>query len=831
MPRLCSSLFKILLVLGAIGALTACDDDTPPQLLPLSDQQVAVNESLVLSLAVKNPDGLALDFKVQAPPLPGFAEVTRISASPAGAEFRWTPLASQVGKHELVFSVHSAAGSHSTSCIIEVIPAQSAAPVFLRPGYGGTFDLARNPCVDFAIEIQDDDSEAVEIRPRKPLPAGAELSGVDGSLKRAKFSWCPTEEQVQRSLRWPIALEADDGDHVPPTPHDYLIVLRSQPKGNCPGEPPQVTITSPAADATVALPGGYPVEVLVTDDLGVRDPPILYYTLDPPDPDDPPESFPGQRLFQKGQGSNQWRAIIPPLDLPEGKSQKVFFVVSATDNDDLTGTACDHTTLSDLHTFFALGLSPDLKAANCDPCTASAQCASGICAADHGGRCLPACASGCSVGTCQSVATINGTATEACGDASLVCDGTVTVQCQNDAYEPNDTLGDATPFTQDSLTAVICQDDFDIFELSTTVDTLIHLSLSDFDHQRVDLDLALYTGDGTMIGISSSENDREELLICLAANAVVYPVVYAYDPEATGAYTLTQQRQTEACCINDAFEPDDTFELARLIAPDGDFEGTICPGDQDLLRFNLSAAAHLSAVLVFNNAETDLDLELYGPDFNLVAGSWNDGISEELEVPLWQSGTYYLRVFPYGSGWTTYVGNIELSPIAPCTTTQECPLGNVCHGDACRSSLCSTTAPCPTGHACTPSGPAVTTSFCAATCAINSECRQGEACKWFANGRGCGTTGTGQNGDPCGVHSDCGGQRACYGWQGGYCARQGCLSNADCEANTFCASIAGTPLCVRRCGGTEAPCRIAEGYQCTAIASLAGPLLEACIQP
>src|SRR5690606_28421877 len=172
-----------------------------PTLQPIDAQTVRVNETLSLLLAVENPDGLPLEFDVSGPELPSFDEVTLLSETPTGAVFRWTPLASHVGQHELTFTIKSSAGSDSQSVVIDVQPANNAAPVFLRPGFGGTFDIARDPCARFDVEVRDDDSTNVEIRPRAPLPEGATLQPNADNSKRALFEWCPNDEQMQRSLR------------------------------------------------------------------------------------------------------------------------------------------------------------------------------------------------------------------------------------------------------------------------------------------------------------------------------------------------------------------------------------------------------------------------------------------------------------------------------------------------------------------------------------------------------------------------------------------------------------------------------------------------------
>ena len=76
---------------------------------------------------------------------------------------------------------------HRTPVVITVEPADDSGPVFLRPGAGGTFDLTLDPCVNFDIEVRDDDSSSVEIAATTDLPEGADLTQT--GPKQGIFEW------------------------------------------------------------------------------------------------------------------------------------------------------------------------------------------------------------------------------------------------------------------------------------------------------------------------------------------------------------------------------------------------------------------------------------------------------------------------------------------------------------------------------------------------------------------------------------------------------------------------------------------------------------------
>jgi hypothetical protein len=814
-------------LLGLV-VLAACGPGGGPTLLPLDPVEVAVSESVRIPLAVDNPGGAAIRYVYEAPSsLVAFDTVATISGSPAGGELRFTPLSSHVGTHELQIVLRAPGGGEYDrgSLLITVRPAADAAPVFLEPGAGGTYDLSRDPCVRFAIEIRDDDSPSVDIRERSPLPEGAML--VSAGPKSATFDWCPTNDQIAASERWTIELEANDGDH-PAVPHDYVVVLRSGGSGCGTGSAPMITLRSPLMDERVTSSTGYDVQVSVTDDMGLRDAPLLYWTTETPADLTMPDITAFEQVAFASEGGDSFRARVPPLGLAEGESRIVYYLVSATDNDDDAGTTCDHRTDSRLVSFEAVGGAGGGSLAECAPCTASSECGASFCIPSAGGsRCLLACdAMGACAGgrTCELAASAEGSIELVCGTVAAVCDGVVA--CTEDGNEPNDSIAAATPLTGTTAMGQICANDPDYYRMSATISDQVVVRVDGFSHAAGDLDLRLLDGAGTILGSSAGTTDSEMVTFCARDTGSIYAHVLGYGG-AENPYTLSVTRTPDACCVNDAFEPDDARATARPAVGDA-FEGTLCPMDSDHIAIPVTGASRVQIDVTFDGMRSDIDIELYSPAGTVIASSRGTTDLETIDTMVTTAGTYVLRVFGFTAESNTYLGMVTVTGATTCTTTLECPSGQVCGGGVCRSDDCTSVSMCPAMHLCPDPGPSTGSSDCGQSCVSNADCRTFEACKWFPEGRACGTRGASANGAACTSFRDCGGQRACLDWPGGYCARAGCTTNSDCETGTFCVSHLGINVCALDCATDTTRCR-SPSYTCRSANDRAGASRRVCL--
>lgn len=825
---------RVLAALFCIAAL-ACDDANAPRLAPLDPARARVNAELRIALVVDNPSGEPIELRVEAPALPSFERVTSLSTHPGGGTFTWLPLASHVGMHELSFVV-AAPGSGEYDrqrVLVEILPAEDAAPVFVRPGAGGTFDLTVNPCVAFDIEVRDDDSDTVDIRARGPLPERAMLT--DLGPKRARFDWCPTPDQVTSSERWTIQLAADDGDH-PPVEHDYIAVLRGGPaREGCPGSSPVITLRSPLENERITSRTSFPVTVTVTDDRGLRDAPLLYYTTDEPDDLEAPDVTQLEQLTFHDEGGGTFSARIPSPGLGPGEEITIWYMVSATDNDDPGGSLCDHRTDTALIPFVAAyGDSEAEDEGTCRPCTASLECTSGLCAATaSGGRCVEACSGDgvCGAGTCGATVTVEGAARAGCGPVAEVCGGGGS--CVDDSREDDDTLQAATPYGGPIDDGRICPGDDDYFSFSVPSGERLTVVIDGFRHRDGDLDLSLLDPAGTILAASAGIADVERVSYCNGGDpTTLYARVHGY-AGASNRYALHAELAPDpiGCCVDDPEEDDDTQATARELTFVDDvahFEGIVCPADDDWVAIPMNGPGRIQALVTFDHAAGDIDLQLYDPAGTRIASSLGIGDDEFIDVSVSGGGTYALRIFGWGEGNPEgYLGEITRTVGAACGSTADCPLGTVCRSGSCGPAACTSSGDCPPDHSCPSALPPGAEAQCAAACTVNRDCRDREACKRFVSGRGCGATGSGANGASCTSSSDCGGQRTCLDWPGGYCARASCTTNDDCETGTWCIERGGVRACALSC--VSLPCREAEGYRCEFLPTLGGTDRFVCV--
>ena len=805
--------FVLIPFLALAIACTAAggSSDDVIELLPIDDQVIGVDQTLVIDLVVNNPDGDSLEFTYDAPSVPEIERVAQIAGTPAGGEFRWTPLISQLGRHELTFTVSFAGGSVSRTAIVEVTGAADRAPVFVMAA-GGAFDLERDPCVIFPVEVRDEDTEVVRIDLDAP-PDGAAVDVL--GPKSAQVIWCPTPDQTDTSLRWTLTLRADDSDHAPVL-QDYLVVLRTPAKEGCAGTAPSVTIRQPQPGARVASAGGYAIVADVTDDGELRESPLLYWTTDAVDFPDNPDLTTFQQVEFTDNGG-QWQARVPSFGLTAGESREVRFVVVAYDNDDDSGTACDHRTQTPLQAFVAVEGDDNAVLGLCEPCTSGSECSSGLCVNfGQGNQCAASC-SGCS-GACVPAITSTGTPREVCAEC-----GPTTSDCADDAAEQNDDIVSASPLPG-AARATICPDDVDVWRVdagSSDEDLTVTVT---FDNTDADLDLRLRDASGAILDSSAGVESTESVDACVPRSQSVFAEVIGFGGSSASYDIEISRRAATVCdCADDAFEPNDT-QVGAPSAPFGAFDATICPGDEDF--FALEGPGEATIRVSFDGGVLDLDVELLDPTGAIVASSRTTTDVERIEQTIGH-GTHYVRIFPFADGVTSYDAELDVGAPSGCTDTTECPVGTICQLGACEDVPCARDRDCPDGHICPTAGPGGRLRSCLQTCFDSFDCRGGEACKNFPEGAACARSGRGAVGDACTDFEDCGGRRACLDRDGGYCAEAGCFSDDECDAGSWCVFEGGETYCAKDCGLGDFLCR-AE-YSCDQSTSEDEELVFVCL--
>ena len=386
-------------VLAASLALQSCSsgDDaggSAPVMQPLTDQVAYVDSEFTLALAASDADGDALQFGFSAD-IADISKRASINQAEGNAVFVWSPLASDVGIHAFDFTASDGKHTASQTITIDVRPGSSNAPVFRQPlGTGTTLDLTQKPCLEMEVLVEDPDSPGVQIAQEGPPIAGSELTQY--SEFAANWSWCPSKEQIAGSDRFVLKLSADDGTN-PKVYKNFLIVLRKAYNPNCKGEAPRIDHEARDASTVVNLP----ISAEVSDDLGIKYEPLLYYSTT--EPGNPPDLAQMTQLTMTLKSGDMlkgvWSAEVPnPVaSKPAGSSAKLHYVIVAVDNDDPSGD-CDHMTQAPQSGAFVMTVTNPGGQGGlglCQPCASDAQCGG---EADH---CVyvagePVCARACS---------------------------------------------------------------------------------------------------------------------------------------------------------------------------------------------------------------------------------------------------------------------------------------------------------------------------------------------------------------------------------------------------------------------------------------------------
>ncbi|MGE3547790.1 MAG: putative Ig domain-containing protein, partial [Kofleriaceae bacterium] len=540
--------FLTTTAVACLATAVACGTGAPPELNGLTDQIAQVGVELKIDLYGTDPDGDQLSYSYESAGL-NLEGHAGLSISPSGAGvFRWTPLATEVGVHAFDFTVSDGGNDTTVTITIEVKSAIGAAtaPLFRQPlGSGTTLDLSKNECVDLDVLVEDQDTAQVTIAQEDPVIEGSILEQTGGQA--ATWSWCPTRAQESED-RYTLKLSADDGEN-PKIIKNYLVVLRSGPGNNCPGNAPEIDHT--ASDQLTIL--DVPVSAAISDDKGIKNEPLIYYSTTPPA--DPPDLGAMTQLSMVlDTGTNVDGVYLvalpnPVATAPAGTSATLYYVIAAKDDDDEVG-GCDHTTTSKTYAM-KITSTGSANAGLCEPCSHDSQCGSGDLCVRMGSMndtfCLESCSGGCPSGySCsgQPLPSVDGASAYQCVPQSGSCDAP-TAQCEDDIWEENDERSQASAnpslIANTNYDLVSCpsattsEADNDWFKIVPSVEGKLTLQL--LGGSNTDLDMRLYRSDGTIITSSTSFNSDEQIMTCLPP-LTYYVRVFGWG-HAKNVYTLS----------------------------------------------------------------------------------------------------------------------------------------------------------------------------------------------------------------------------------------------------------------------------------------------------
>ncbi|MFT3699869.1 MAG: PPC domain-containing protein [Kofleriaceae bacterium] len=601
----------------------------PPELDGLTDQVAQVGTELKIDLNGTSEGGGKLGYSFHAGDLDDVDGAAQVTVSPSGVGvFRWTPLAADIGQHPFDFTVSNGDQSSTVTITIDVKSAigSATAPIFRQPlGTGTTIDLSQKNCVDMDVVIEDQDSPMVTIAQEEPVIDGATLTPEDAFS--AKWHWCPSKAQEGDS-RYTLVLSADDGDN-PKTLKNYLVVLRGgSDNSTCPGAAP--TVSAPGTNQTTRL--DLSIAATVTDDKGIKDDPLFYYSTTNPGAT-PDLGSMTQLSMTRTSGSatnGTYTAHVPnPVaSSADGTAKTLYYVVVADDDDDSMGT-CDHSTQSQVYQMVVTA-GGSAVAPVCGACSSDSQCGAGnecVYVGSMGDSyCLQSCASACGTGyecSAGDIWSVEGAHAPQCVPQSGSCSAP-TGACEDDMYEVNDDRSTAShnpaldPNIYDMVSCPSTTDQTrmndDWYKIVLTSSQRVDLEMS--GNGEADLDLHLYHSDGTVVSSSTSYGTDEAINTCLPA-ATYYVKVNGYG-HARSEYLLDYEQTAETCnttCVDDSNEDDDTFSQARATTyPNFSVTGQeICPNDDDWYSVPLYTGDKLTMDLTFTQTTSagDIDLHLY----------------------------------------------------------------------------------------------------------------------------------------------------------------------------------------------------------------------------
>jgi hypothetical protein len=209
----------------------------------------------------------------------------------------------------------------------------------------------------------------------------------------------------------------------------------------------------------------------------------------------------------------------------------------------------------------------------------------------------------------------------------------------DDPYEVNDRREQAFVLGAGSHSgAAIATGDDDWFAFTPLTGSTVRVSIQ-FEHRAGDLDMQMFRG-ATQVDRSNSTRDTETVDTIYDGVEPISVRVYGYE-QATGPYQITVTTEGGVDlgdpCNDNNETMDDAFELDA-----GVYNGLrICNDDTDWFRIHATVGAGTLRI-EFNNAQGNLDLELYRSNGELIGSSTGNGNAESIESGV---GVRFLKVF------------------------------------------------------------------------------------------------------------------------------------------------------------------------------------------
>lgn len=248
--------------------------------------------------------------------------------------------------------------------------------------------------------------------------------------------------------------------------------------------------------------------------------------------------------------------------------------------------------------------------------------------------------------------------------------------CPDDAFEDNDTDGDAALIGPGNAANLnVCVGDEDFYDVILQGGDTLRVDLT-FSHAEGDIDVQILGLLGIPLATGDSTTDNESVSYT-ARNFGFFTIRVVLAAESGSVpgnpygMNVTVTRAPAATCTADALEENDSASAARPMTPGNQSSLTVCSGDDDYYRYDLTAGDDVTVNVSFSDAEGDIDVQLLNPSGTTVASSATSTDNESFSYTAATTGPHTLRVFLYSDSGATpgnaYALNFQVAGAATCT--------------------------------------------------------------------------------------------------------------------------------------------------------------------
>lgn len=257
-------------------------------------------------------------------------------------------------------------------------------------------------------------------------------------------------------------------------------------------------------------------------------------------------------------------------------------------------------------------------------------------------------------------------------DMSLAVEGDIIDpprECEDDEFEPNNTLEDAALLELDTTyeELISCDDDDDWYAIELTAGQLVDVTVNG---PGPDIDVRLTDSEGTIIDTSAAGGTNELVSVTAPEDGTYYVQVYMFTTDGVGTYTIGVDLVEPPEC-DDAFEPNNSADEAQDVA-DAEVAGVACVDDPDWFLVEITnPGSVIAANLSVDDRFGEASVTLVAPDGETELGTYSTEAFGSLRGLADAAGTHYLRVDMVLGTSTTYDLDWEVLTPPDCEDANE----------------------------------------------------------------------------------------------------------------------------------------------------------------